>query len=103
MMMDEGMVFEPHEIQDFARNIHFSALRLHRLIENFIIYSEMELNSNNAKKIEEWRQERTYVREIVTNVAREKANAVGRHGDLGLDAEEANVAMAGSYFNKAVK
>jgi len=103
MMMDEGMVFEPREIQDFARNIHFSALRLHRLIENFIIYSEMELNSNNAKKIEEWRQERTYVREIVTNVAREKANAVGRPGDLGLEAQEANVAMAGSYFKKAVE
>src|SRR5947199_189850 len=103
MMMDEGMVFEPREIQDFARNIHFSALRLHRLIENFIIYSEMELNSNNAKKIEEWRQERTYVREIVTNVAREKADAAGRPDDLGLEAQDASVAMAGSYFKKAVE
>ena len=103
MMMDEGIVFEPHEIQDFARNIHFSALRLHRLIENFIIYSEMELSSNDAKKIEEWRHERTCVREIVTNVAREKADAVGRPGDLRLEAQEASVAMAGSYFTKAVE
>ena len=103
MMMDEGIVFEPHEIQDFARNIHFSALRLHRLIENFIIYSEMELSSNDAKKMEEWRHERTCVREIVTNVAREKADAAGRPGDLGLEAQDASVAMAGSYFKKAVE
>src|SRR6266545_7404504 len=103
MMMDEGMVFEPHEIQDFARNIHFSALRLHRLIQNFIIYSEMELNSNNAKKIDEWRHERTHVQEIVTNVAREKADAAGRPGDLVLEVPEASVAMAGTYFKKAVE
>jgi len=103
MMMDEGTVFEPHEIQDFARNIHFSALRLHRLIENFIIYSEMELSSNNVGKMEEWRHERTHVREIVTNVAKEKAEAAGRPGDLGLEAQEASVAMAGSYFKKAVE
>jgi signal transduction histidine kinase len=103
MMMDDGMVFEPHEIQDFARNIHFSALRLHRLIENFIIYSEMELSANNVQKIEDWRHERTHVREIVTNVAREKAEAAGRSGDLQLDAQESSVAMAGTYFKKAVE
>jgi CheY-like chemotaxis protein len=103
MMMDEGMVFEPHEIQDFARNIHFSAVRLHRLIENFIIYSEMELSSNDAKKLEEWRHEQTYVREIVSTVAREKAEAAGRPDDLRLEAQEASVAMAGSYFKKAVE
>jgi signal transduction histidine kinase len=103
MMMDEDMVFEPHEIQDFARNIHYSALRLHRLIENFIIYSEMELTANNAGKIKEWRHERTQVKEIVTNVACAKADAAGRSCDLKLEAQEASVAMAGSYFKKAAE
>src|SRR5438477_6165809 len=69
IMMEEEVVFEPREIRDFARNIQVAALRLHRLIENFIIYSEIELAKSDSKKIEDLRRnERTFIKEILTGV-----------------------------------
>src|SRR2546428_6488127 len=66
IMMEEEVVFEPREIRDFARNIHISALRLHRLIENFIIYSEIELTKSDPKKVQDLRQNgRTLTREVI--------------------------------------
>jgi len=42
----------PEEVLDSARYIHESALRLHRLIENFLVFSQMELMASESKKIE---------------------------------------------------
>ena len=52
LLMDEGSLFQPQEIRDFAQNIQVSALRLHRLIENFIIYSEIELARTRKSRFE---------------------------------------------------
>jgi signal transduction histidine kinase len=104
LMMDEEMVFEPHEIQDFARNINISALRLHRLIENFIIYSELELVASDPAKVGELRKsEPILTSEIVVRLAREKAGPPGRDSDLSFEVNEAVVAMPVQYFKKAVE
>ena len=104
IMMDEGVVFEPREIRDFAHNIQISALRLHRLIENFIIYSEIELTKSDPKKVQELRQNgQTLTREVITGVAREKAATAARQDDLRLDVQEGYVAMAGSYFKRILE
>ena len=104
IMMEEGIVFEPREIRDFAHNIQISALRLHRLIENFIIYSEIELTKSDPKKVQDLRQNgRTLTREVITGVAQEKAATAARQDDLRLDVQEAYVAMAGSYFKRILE
>jgi len=104
LMMDEGVVLEPQEIRDFGQSIQVSALRLHRLIENFIIYSEIELAKSDPQRIEQLRQsERTFTKEVITSVAGEKAAAAGRQNDLSVEAEKACVAMAVSYFKKIVE
>jgi len=104
LMMDEEMVFESHEIQDFARNINISALRLHRLIENFIIYSELELVASDPAKMEELRKsEPILTSEFVVRLAREKAGPPGRDSDLSFEVNEAAVAMPVQYFKKAVE
>jgi CheY-like chemotaxis protein len=104
IMLDEGTVFQPHEIHDFAQNIQVSALRLHRLIENFIIYSEIELAKSDPKKMRGLRESGpTFTREIVAAAASDKACAAGRVQDLNLDAHECGVAMALNYFKKIVE
>lgn len=102
LMTDETAVFEPTEIREFARNIQVSALRLHRLIENFIVYSELELTRSDPKKFEQVRQGgRTATREVLEVVIEEKAGAVPRRKDVTVEAAEAWVAMAPVYFKKA--
>ena len=104
IMTDEGAVFEPNEIRDFAQNIQISALRLRRLIENFIVYSEIELARTDPQKIEQLRRcEPTLTREIISFVANDKAAAGGRQPDLSVDAQEACVAMSAAYFKKIIE
>ncbi len=104
IMMEEDAVFQPGELQDFARSIHISALRLHRLIENFIIYSELELTASDPVKIAELRAgERVPVRETIERVASQRFEGVGRKQDLTLDLRDAVVVMAAAYFKKVVE
>jgi signal transduction histidine kinase len=101
IMTDEGLTFTPDEIRDFARNIEVSALRLHRIIENFIIYSETELIRGTAEKLAELRAaEPIQVREALERLAHEKAAAFSRENDLALEVEEGFVPMGSSYFLK---
>lgn len=104
IMMEEEVVLEPREIRDFARSIHISALRLHRLIENFIIYSEIELVGSDPRKVAELRQgEQVSVRESIVKVAREKAENAGRLDDLRLELQEAVVVIAAAYLKKVIE
>jgi signal transduction histidine kinase len=104
LMTDQGADFQPQEIREFARNIQSSAMRLHRLIENFIIYSEIELARSDPKKIEQVRlAPGTVVRDILEFVTADKAGAASREGDLNLEIDEAWVAMSAPYFKKIVE
>jgi CheY-like chemotaxis protein len=55
-LLDEQTPPGASEVCDFVRSIQVSALRLHRLIFNFIIYSELELIGSDPKRIYELRK-----------------------------------------------
>lgn len=101
LMMDESMIFEPEEVRDFAKNINTSALRLHRLIENFIVYSETELISTDPAKREELgRVDRVSTAEIITRTVLDKAAAYGREVDLDLQVHDTQIIMLPAYLKK---
>src|SRR6185436_20327404 len=52
LMIDDYATLPPEEVLESARYIHESALRLHRLIENFLVFSQLELMASESKKIE---------------------------------------------------
>jgi len=104
VLLDEQTPPSGVEARDFARSIQQSALRLHRLIFNFIIYSELELIGSDPKRIAELRKgPTTSIAEIVTQTAQEKAEASARTGDLVLDLEEGTAVIAAERFRKAVE
>jgi two-component system, sensor histidine kinase and response regulator len=104
VLLDEQTPPSGVEARDFARSIQQSALRLHRLIFNFIIYSELELIGSDPKRIAELRKgPTTSIVGIITQTAREKAEASARTGDLVLDLEEGTAVIAAERFRKAVE
>jgi len=104
ILMEEGVEVEQAEVKDFARKIHFSAQRLHHLIENFIIYSQAVLTASDTRKTAELRAgEPIPVRELIEKIAREKAELVGRQDDLALDLQETTVTIQPVYLRKAVE
>jgi signal transduction histidine kinase len=52
ILMEDYAHMAPDDLLDTARYIHESALRLHRLIENFLVFSQIELMASESKKIE---------------------------------------------------
>ena len=52
LMIDDYATMTPKEVLESSTYIHESALRLHRLIENFLVYSQIELMASESKKIE---------------------------------------------------
>src|SRR6266480_5228303 len=52
LMMEDYATLPPAEVLESARYIHESAMRLHRLIENFLVFSQLELLASESKKIE---------------------------------------------------
>jgi signal transduction histidine kinase len=104
VLLDEQTPPSAVEARDFARSIQLSALRLHRLIFNFIIYSELELIGSDPKRIAELRKgPTTEIRDIILQTAQEKAESSARMSDLVLEVEEGTAVMAADRFRKAVE
>ena len=104
LLADENSTLEPAEVRDFAKNIQLSALRLHRLIGNFLLYSEIELIRSDPKRIAELRRSAvTPVRETIARVAQEKAEASARESDLVLEIEDCLAVMGPERFKKLVE
>jgi two-component system, sensor histidine kinase and response regulator len=101
LLADEQNPLEPEEVRDFARNIQLSALRLHRLIGNFLLYSELELIRSDPKRIADLRRSAvTPIKETLVKAAQEKAEASARESDLVLEVEDCLAVMGPERFKK---
>ena len=104
LMLDEGIVLGREEVRDFARNINVSALRLHRLIENFIIYSEIEVVASDPEKVAQLRRaDAIPTSNMIQKIAQSKAEAARRNHDLSLEISESRAVIPPAYFRKAVE
>jgi signal transduction histidine kinase len=92
LMMEDYAHMPPEEVLESARFMHESALRLHRLIENFLVYSQIELMGNESKTIavpDSIKPVATM--ELVPGLARKIAARHKREGDLLLKTESATL------------
>jgi two-component system sensor histidine kinase/response regulator len=100
LITDHGTL-QPQEIVSMSEAIRDSAKRLHRLIENFLIFAQMELlQSDQVEALREGRT--TDVRKPVERVAWLRARQTGRGDDLILELCESSAGIAEDYFTKVV-
>src|SRR5438045_9462137 len=59
ILASEAATLPPEEVADMGRTIHDSGKRLERSIENFLIYSQLELLQADPQKINALRHKRT--------------------------------------------
>ncbi len=94
---------QPSEISEMAQSIHEAATNLHRLVENCLIYAQIELLATDHKKLEYLRKRQTEnVRAVIEARAREKTKRAGRTGDLALDLNNTTVGISQEYLIKIV-
>ncbi|MBW4665264.1 MAG: response regulator [Chroococcus sp. CMT-3BRIN-NPC107] len=100
-LVDENETISPHEILATAENINGSTMYLHRLMENFIIYSKLKALNLNSQEVQVLSSCRTSSpNTIIVEVATQKATQYGREADLILNIARAGVKIAEQDLRK---
>ncbi|MFQ5798705.1 MAG: response regulator [Bacteroidota bacterium] len=103
LIRTENATLQPSQIAEMAEYINESATRLNHLIENFLIYAQIELLAADEPKVQLLRQNETQnVSKLMNIVARQKARHVGRSDDLMLELSDATVLISKKYLTKIV-
>jgi signal transduction histidine kinase len=91
------------ELAEMGQVIYDSGKRLERLIENFLIYAQIELLAADPHKVTALRRKLTLAAsKLVEEHARTQAEAVHRGGDLRLELQDEPVAMSEDYLARIV-
>lgn len=84
------------EIQSMVHQIHDSSLRLHRLIEKYLMFAQVQLALNDHARVERWRNtHQCQAANEVKNAANNKAAEANRSQDLVLDIQPVTVRVLG--------
>jgi signal transduction histidine kinase len=93
LLMLQGTEIPPEEVYEYANGIHRSAKRLHRLIQNYLLYSKLLLlrSQGKAKFTSPYP---TNSQMTIGNISDRKAREYDRFDDLDLDLVEVNLAVS---------
>ncbi len=93
----------PNEVAEMGQVIYESGKRLERLIENFLIYAQIELLTADPQKVNALRQKRTELpAKLIEKTARTQAQLAGRSADVELTVAEIAVPLSEEYLVKIV-
>lgn len=103
ILSTESETLQPAEIAEMGQIIHESGKRLERLIENFLIYSQIELMGKDPQRAGALRKKKTQSpQKVVEARAAHQAQEAGRQPDLKLDLTDKPVAISEEYLTKIV-
>jgi signal transduction histidine kinase len=92
------------EIQEMAETIHLSAKRLDYLIQNFLLYAEIEILAADPEKIKALKSTYTeFSIAIITEVLKKEAKQVEREADLLIELKDVPVQISETDLNKIVE
>ncbi len=103
LLAQSAATLKTPEIAEIGQEIHSSSLRLERLIENFLIYAQLELiaadpQNVNALRIGKTEHSNTLIREHATA----QAQQANRLNDLVLQISDISMPMAAEYLAKVI-
>jgi signal transduction histidine kinase len=101
LLAQSAATLKPGEVTEIGQEIHKSGERLARLIENFLIYAQLELVAADPKNVNALRAGRTeHPEEVLKNQASALATQAGRLPDLSLELADIPMPIAEEYFSK---
>jgi signal transduction histidine kinase len=103
MLTADAGSLKPAEIAEMGQVIHQSGQRLERLVENFLIYAQLELLGTDPQRVNALRSKQTLMPvRLVETHAGKQAQQTNRTGDLELNLTSVLVPMSEEYFSKIV-
>jgi signal transduction histidine kinase len=101
MLLEDGESMTPHEVRENLQFIHQSATRLHRLIENFLVYSQIELMLRDPQQEPKLRLGNSVrVEGLLSGWAAETAAGRRREADLQLNMLPVTCSVPSDNFKK---
>jgi len=92
-----------HEVAEMGQVIRDSGKRLERLIENFLIYAQIELLGTDPQKLMALRKKQTLAPgKLIEKHARAQAQAAHRPQDLALELADVRAPISEDYLAKIV-
>jgi signal transduction histidine kinase len=103
ILSSEAATLAPGEVAEMGQVIHESGKRLERLIENFLIYAQLELMGTDPQKVSALRNKQTLSPAgLIERRARAQAELVRRSQDLALELKDHPVPISEEYLAKIV-
>ncbi|NEQ35726.1 MAG: hybrid sensor histidine kinase/response regulator [Okeania sp. SIO3I5] len=103
LIIEDFPDLEEDEIFTMLENINFSAHRLYRLIQNFLLYTDLELLSRDRDRLQLFKAgELSNPKSIIKEVALEKAKKFNRLKDLDVTSDNANLKISEPNFRKII-
>jgi two-component system sensor histidine kinase/response regulator len=99
MLVEESGKLTAQDVEEFGRYIHESAVRLQRITENFLLYSQLELAAREGRKMPP-PSELLPVIERITTITRKKAKEANREKDLELSVEDIRTGIDPAHLEK---
>jgi two-component system sensor histidine kinase/response regulator len=104
LILSEYQVLEESDILEMIGQIQTSGHRLYRLIQNFLLYAELEIAATNPELLKEMRNsEFSCVKSLLTQKARQQAKHANRVDDLQLNLHDSSVAIDSVRLAKIVE
>ncbi|MBW4578181.1 MAG: hybrid sensor histidine kinase/response regulator [Tildeniella nuda ZEHNDER 1965/U140] len=95
VLIDDYQTISQQEVLELAEGIHGAAERLYRLIQNFLLYAELEITARDRDRLAALRNDETlYPSFLITEVATAIAKREGRETDLQLDLQNARIQIS---------
>jgi signal transduction histidine kinase len=103
ILMTEAGTLRADEITEMGQVIHQSGKRLERLVENFLIYAQVELMSADPQKASALCKRQTHdAAKLVEERARHLAQNENRSSDLVLELMDLPLPLSEDYLSKIV-
>jgi two-component system sensor histidine kinase/response regulator len=103
MLSTDAATLSPHEIAEMGQVIHESGKRLAGLIENFLVYAQIELVAGDPQRAGALlKGHNTQAAKVISASAREQAQSMRRVDDLVLELCDTHVAISQENLTKIV-
>jgi signal transduction histidine kinase len=104
LLIDESDILEPQAILDIGTGIHNSAERLFKLIQNFLVYAELEVIATDPEQIKALQTKETlFPTNQLTNLITTKAKKAGREADLQVYLQPCYVNISTNRLSKIIE
>jgi signal transduction histidine kinase len=101
LLAQSAATLKPADVAEIGQEIHTSSERLARLIENFLIYAQLELVAADPKNVNALRAGRAeHPQQLIKNRATAQATQASRLTDLTFELADIPVPIAEEYFSK---